>query len=89
MTAKSNQEGIIRVPLPMTVPEHLNLSSFDTFDPLAVDLPIDKILKSGLTAVVNADHNLDTQSQPPDVPGQVVIVTRKLTAKDRIGREFP
>jgi hypothetical protein len=89
MRAKTNKGGVIRVPLPRTLPEHLDLSSFDTLDPLSVDLPIEKILQSGITVVINAHHSLDPQSRPADTAGQVVVVTRKRNANDRIAREFP
>jgi hypothetical protein len=85
----TRRDGTIRVPLPVTPPDHLNLASFDTFDTLSVDLPMDRILKSGATVVVDAHHSLDPQLKPVDEPGQVVIVTRKLTAGDRVASSFP
>lgn len=85
----TTSDGVTRVPLPTPLPQNLRIQAFDTVDPVSVNLALSQVLSSGVTVVANHEHNLDPERRVANAPRQVVIVTRKLGANDRMAREFP
>jgi len=85
LSAKTGSDGTISLPLPTPIPEHLEIiSSFDTIDSLDTNLNVKQVLEEGTMTVVNADHFLGDTMLPKGGPGEVLVVTRKLTARDRV-----
>jgi hypothetical protein len=86
VSAKTKGDGMITIPVPASIPEHLDISSLDTINPVSVDLPVLEILKTGV--VVPYSKN-GPNPRPSPTPEEVLVITRKLTARERVAREFP
>lgn len=83
---RTTKEGVMTVPVPFPTPEHLTISSLDTVNPVQAELSVAEILKAG--AIV--PYRRGTSDLRPQVkPGEVVILTQKLTAANRVAREVP
>lgn len=91
VSSKTGSDGVIRLSLPTPAPEHLEVSSpFDTVDGVDAQLIVREVMENGTCVIADADNSPNSKLLPgTKVPGEVVIFTRKLTARDRITREFP
>jgi hypothetical protein len=88
--AKTDSKGLIKLQVPISGAQHLEISSpFDTLGGVHTQLPVKEVLANGMTVIADADHSGDSKSRAPASSGEVVIVTRKLTASDRMRQEFP
>jgi hypothetical protein len=77
---------MVRLAVPTPTPEHLQIaSSFDTVDRLDTYVVVPQVLESGVAVIANADHSPDANLLPgKQVPGEVLIFSRKLTARNRM-----
>jgi len=83
VSTRTTADGTITIPIPSSTPEHLTISSIDTIDQLSTDLLVSQVLTTGLAVQADADNTVDWKLMPAVSPGEVVIITRKLTARDR------
>ncbi len=89
VSAKSSKDGVIKLSVPMPTPDHLNVVSFDTAEPLSADLSVGQVLTGGITLTVHKDGGKTSKTLPPENPGQILVMTRKLSLGSKIAREFP
>jgi hypothetical protein len=84
--SRTDKNGTITIPIPEPVPEHVRISSLDTVNPVIAEFSLSEILKSGtVMPYKKAKSNLQISA----TAGEIVILTRKLNAGDRIAREIP
>ena len=84
ISGKTTKEGFITIPLPAALPVNLEITCLDTVTPLSANVSVADILKNGV-AIEDAESTVRLTA----APGEVLILTRKLTARDRIRQEFP
>jgi hypothetical protein len=84
VSAKTGKEGQITVTVPSPTPEHLNISSLDTVNPVSAELSVPEILKEGVVVPYRKGN-----MRPSATAGQVIILTRRLSALNRAARETP
>lgn len=85
VSTKTGSDGTIKLPVPMPAPQYLEVSSpFDTVDSLDTQLLVSQVLESGVCVIADADHSPDSNLLPNgEAPGEVLVVTRQLTVRDR------
>ena len=83
VSTRTTKDGLVTIPLPASIPEHLTVSSLDAVDQLSIDLVVSQVLATGVTVQTDADHLVDWKSMPVEAPGEAVIITKKQTARDR------
>ena len=86
LSTRTGNDGTIALSVPTPSPEHLEVSSpFDTVDGLDTQLSVAQVLASGICVIADADHSPDAKTlRDRQAPGEVLVFTRKLTARDRV-----
>jgi len=86
VSAKTDKNGVIRIPIPEPIPTHVSISSLDTVNPVSVEIKLADILNSG----VLIPHKREKSNlQLSATAGQIIILTQKLGVAGKLALEIP
>jgi hypothetical protein len=89
ISAKTNKDGAITVAMAANPSERLGIISGDTVNPVSAEISVSEILGKG-AIVHSVTYDKSAPKLEPAVhPGEVIILTEKLTLGKRVAREIP
>ena len=86
VSTRTDADGTIRLDVPEPVPQHLSIFQPDLVDPASIRLSPTGVLSSGV--VLSSKRN-KTDLVLKAAPGELVILSKRLTTTDRMRREIP
>lgn len=87
-STKVDREGRLTIYFPETVPEHIRLSTIGDLWSQAPDLDPSDVIENGKVVPFPRGH-ISSPLQFSPTPGEIVILSKRVTAWDRIRQEIP